>query len=79
KVTYEDAAGAGVWFTYTVDSTTLNTDGSTWEAIDTHNADGSVRSQEGIWTSANGLSKTTWVNPGQGFWFTKTTDNTTLE
>ncbi|WP_400771523.1 beta strand repeat-containing protein [Methylosinus sporium] len=76
---WTDLNGDGVWDTTKADSVTLNADGSRWEWVTITNADGSMRTQTAVLTSANGLSTTTWVNAdGIGGWDLVTTDNITL-
>lgn len=79
SATWTDLNGDGVWDTTRADSITLNADGSRWEWVTTTNADGSMRAQTAVLTSATGLSTTTWANvDGVDGWDLVTTDNITL-
>ena len=72
--------GGPIWETTTTDNTTLNSDGSSTELITVTHANGSTQSQEQIWTSGNGLDKTTYVDlNGAGIWDSVITDDTVLD
>ncbi|AZG75281.1 DUF4214 domain-containing protein [Methylocystis rosea] len=69
--TQTDVDGDGVWDVTRMEGTVLNADGTRYEVVADLNSNGSKRAQKLIWTSANGLSKTVYMDVnGDGAWDT---------
>ena len=78
KTIRRDQNGDGVWDTTITDQTIINGDASRTETVSVTNADESLRDRTMKWTSADGHSKTTWVDQdANGVWETVTTESVT--